>query len=75
MYPPSIHPSPFECYEFILLRNRLHGTLRTGAYKRLLRTHLSVVGGTEPIEVGLLTGSASSPYVTITGGALTANEM
>ncbi len=33
------------------------------------------VGGTEPIEVGLLTGSASSPDVTITGGALTANEM
>jgi hypothetical protein len=54
-----------------------NGTLRTGAYKRFLRTPLSVtgVGDTEPIEVGLLTGSASSPYVTITGGALTANEM
>jgi len=36
---------------------------------------ISGVGGTEPIEVGLLTGSASSSYVTITGGALTANEM
>jgi hypothetical protein len=33
------------------------------------------VGGADPIEVGILTGKASSPYVTITGGALTANEM
>ena len=54
-----------------------NGTLRTGTYKHKLRSPLSVtgVGGTDPIEVGILTGSAPSPYVTITGGALTTNEM
>ncbi len=51
--------------------------MRIGTYKHKLRSPLSVagVGGADPIEVGLLTGKASSPYVTITGGALTANEM
>lgn len=54
-----------------------NGTLRTGIYKHKLRSPLEVtgVGGTEPIEVGILTDNASSAYVTITGGALTANEM
>jgi hypothetical protein len=53
-----------------------NGSLRTGIYKRRLRSPLTVagLGGTAPLDVGILTGSATVPYVTITGGTLTANE-
>jgi hypothetical protein len=53
-----------------------NGSLRTGIYKRRLRSPLIVagLGGTTPLDVGILTGSSTAPYVTITGGTLTANE-
>lgn len=53
-----------------------NGTLRTGIYKRRLRSPLivSVLGGATPLDIGILTGSATAPYVTITGCIATANE-
>jgi len=52
-----------------------NGTLRTGIYRRKLRSPLAVSGfGGPAMAVGILTGSAATPYVTITGGALTADE-
>lgn len=48
-----------------------HGTLRTGIYGRKLRTPLEVTLGNDP---GILTGSAASPYVTVTGGSVAGEE-
>lgn len=51
------------------------GTLRTGIYRRKLRSPLLVSGfGSPEMAVGILTGGAATPYVTITGGTLTADE-
>jgi hypothetical protein len=54
-----------------------HGTVRTGMYERMLRSPLTLTnfGHPNPPETGILTGSAESPYVTVTGGAATADEM
>jgi hypothetical protein len=53
-----------------------HGTLRTGIYERRLRTPLAVPlsGHPHPPETGILTDKAAAPYVTVTGGALSADE-
>ena len=51
-----------------------HGTLRTGIYKRMLRTPLTVTGISLGQETGILTGSATAPYVSITGGTVSADE-
>jgi hypothetical protein len=53
-----------------------NGTLRTGIYRRRLRSPLTVtkLGHPNPPEVGILTDKAASPYVTVTGGSLSANE-
>jgi hypothetical protein len=53
-----------------------NGTLRSGAYRRRLRSPLTVtkLGHPNPPEVGILTDKAASPYVTVTGGSLSANE-
>jgi len=48
-----------------------HGTLRTGIYRRRLRTPLNAELG---IDTGILTDRANSPYVTITDGTLAADE-
>ena len=48
-----------------------HGTLRTGIYRRKLRTPLAVTLGDGS---GILTDKANSPYVTVTGGSLSADE-
>ena len=58
-------------------RYTAHGTPRTGIYKRLLRTPLAVAlrdGGGPPINIGILTGNASAPNVSITGGTISADE-
>jgi len=55
-----------------------HGTLRTGIYGRLLRTPLHVIMPSDgsPTDIGILTGgSPADPYVTITGGTATDDEM
>jgi hypothetical protein len=53
-----------------------NGTLRTGAYRRRLRAPLTVakLGSPNPPAVGILTGKAASPYVSVTGGVLSADE-
>jgi hypothetical protein len=53
-----------------------HGTLRTAAYRRRLRSPLTVpdMGHPNPPETGILTGSAAAPNVLITGGTVTADE-
>ena len=53
-----------------------HGTLRTSIYRRRLRTPLTLTnfGHPNPPEVGILTGNAAAPYVTVTGGTLSADE-
>jgi hypothetical protein len=53
-----------------------NGTLRTGIYRRRLRSPLTVtkLGHPNPPEVGILTDKAALPYVTVTGGALSADE-
>jgi len=53
-----------------------HGTLRTGIYGRKLRSPLTLTnfGHPHPPEVGILTGSADAPYVSVTGGAVSADE-
>lgn len=48
-----------------------NGSLRTGIYRRKLRTPRSVDIGDNS---GILTGAAAAPYVTATGGTLSADE-
>jgi hypothetical protein len=56
-------------------RYTAHGTLRTGTCRRKLRSPLTVTGFDHPnMEVGILTNNATAPYVTVTGGSLTADE-
>ena len=53
-----------------------HGTLRTGTYGRMLRAPLTIsqVNHPNPQGIGILTGNAASPYVSIIGGSVTAEE-
>jgi hypothetical protein len=53
-----------------------HGTLRTGTYRRRLRTPLLLTnfGHPNPPDVGILTDKAAAAYVTVTGGSLSADE-
>lgn len=46
-----------------------HGTMRTGTYARMLRTPLGVRIGDSP---GILSGAGNTPFVTVSGGTLTA---
>jgi hypothetical protein len=57
------------------MRYTEHGTLRTGTYRRRLRTPLVLTnfGHPNPPEVGVLTGSAASPNVSVTGGTVSAD--
>ena len=47
-----------------------HGTLRTGTYRRRLRTPLTITLGE---EAGILTGNAAAPLVTLTSGDMSAD--
>lgn len=49
-----------------------HGSLRTGAFGRPLRTPLTVpgLGQPSPPETGILTGSSATAYVSVNGGTL-----
>jgi hypothetical protein len=53
-----------------------HGILRSGTYGRMLRTPLTLssFGNPDPPEVGMLTGSADSPYVSAVGSTVTTDE-
>lgn len=54
-----------------------HGTLRTGTCGQMLRSPLTLngLGQPDPPEQGILTGKATSPYVSVLGGSVTADEM
>ena len=59
----------------IATRYTENGTLRTSTYRRRLRTPLLVNNFVDPaLNVGILTGSATAPYVSLTGGSLSADE-
>ena len=51
-----------------------HGTLRTSTYNRKLRTPLAWDGLPHEGGIGVLTGNADVPYVTIESGTISANE-
>lgn len=57
-------------------RYTAHGTRRTGIYKRMLRTPLTVMltDNGPPLNIGILTNNAAAPYVSITGGTVGADE-
>jgi hypothetical protein len=74
--PAQADPWNNEYRISVTTRYTEHGTPRTGIYRRRLRTPLAVagIGSPPPVEVGILTGNAASPYVTVIGGSLVENE-
>lgn len=74
--PAQADPWNNEYILTVSTRYTEHGTLRTGIYRRRLRSPLTVAGiGAQPtLSVGILTDHAAAPYVTVTNGSLTANE-
>ncbi len=54
-----------------------HGSPRVGIYRRRLRSPLTLsdFGHPNPPEVGILTGNAASPLVSVTAGTVSADEM
>jgi hypothetical protein len=74
--PTQAHPWNNEYTVSISTRYSEHGTLRTGAYGRMLRSPLTLtkMGHPNPPEVGILTGKAAAAYVSVTGGSVSANE-
>ena len=69
--PDQVDPWNNEYRLSVTTRYTEHGSLRTGIYGRMLRTPLAVNGFGE--FTGILTGSADAPYVTITGGSVSAD--
>lgn len=53
-----------------------HGSLRTNTFRRRLRSPLTLsnFGHPNPPDVGILTGSATAAYVTVTGGSVAADD-
>ncbi|WP_417916794.1 hypothetical protein [Candidatus Electronema sp. JC] len=74
--PAQAHPWNNEHTISVTTRYTEHGTLRTGAYERMLRSPLTLtnMGHPHPPETGILTGSAASAYVSVTGGSVSADE-
>jgi hypothetical protein len=75
--PVQAHPWNNEYTVSVSTHYSEHGTLRTGTYGRMLRSPLTLtkMGHPNPPEVGILTGSAVSAQVSVTGGAVAADEM
>lgn len=59
----------------VVARYTRRGTLRTGIYRRRLRSPIMVANFGDGMEYGILTGSAASPYVSVTHDTMTADEM
>jgi hypothetical protein len=74
--PAQAHPWNNEYKVSVSTRYSEHGSLRTGTYSRMLRSPLTLtrLGHPNPPEVGILTGSAASAYVSVTGGSVSADE-
>ena len=75
--PAQSQPWNNEYTVSVRTRYSPHGTLRTGIYRKMLRSPLSVSGLSQPSppETGILSGKEASPYVSVLGGSVTANEM
>jgi hypothetical protein len=79
MIMPDIPEQPYpwnnEYMLSITTRYSKHGSLRMGRYAQMLRSPRLVanMGNSHPPETGILTGKANSPYVSITGGTVTAD--
>lgn len=73
--PAQSHPWNNEYTVSVTTRYTEHGTPRTGTYERMLRLPLTLsnFGHPNPPETDMLTGGAASPYVTATGGAVSAD--
>jgi hypothetical protein len=74
--PSQPEPWNNEYQLSVTVRYTEHGSLRTGIYKRRLRSPLTLtkMGHPNPPEVGILTGKETSPHVSVTGGSVAANE-
>ncbi|MGR0482326.1 MAG: hypothetical protein ACTFAL_13240 [Candidatus Electronema sp. V4] len=74
--PAQNEPWNNEYLLFIATHYTENGTLRTGIYRRKLRSPLLLTnfGHPNPPDVGILTDKAASPYVSVTGGSLSADE-
>jgi hypothetical protein len=55
----------------ISTRYTSNGSIRTGIYRRMLRTPIQVILESQP---GILTGNATAPYATITGALIDESE-
>ena len=75
--PAQSNPWNNEYTVSVSTRYSEHGTLRTGACGQMLRSPLTLsgFGQPDPPEHGILTGSAASPYVSVIGGSVSADEM
>jgi hypothetical protein len=71
--PAQANPWNNEYTISVSARYSERGTLRTGTYSRMLRAPLPVNGFAS--ETGILTGRASNPYVSITSGSVSADEI
>jgi hypothetical protein len=74
--PAQAHPWNNEYTVAITTRYTEHGSLRSGTYGRKLRAPLTAVNldHPNPPETGILTGSAATPYVSITACTISASE-
>lgn len=75
--PPQDAPWNNEYMASVSTRYTEKGTLRTGTYRRRLRSPLTVagLGHPHPQETGILTDHAAAAYVSVTGGSVSADEM
>jgi hypothetical protein len=75
LIPAQSNPWNNEYKVSVATRYTPHGNQRTGIYPNLLRSPLTVSGLSHPHpqETGILTGSASSPHVSIISGAVSAD--
>ncbi|WP_339135038.1 MAG: DUF4469 domain-containing protein [Candidatus Electrothrix sp. GW3-4] len=74
--PAQSNPWNNEYTVSITTRYTEHGSIRTGSYGQRLRTPLGITISSSgpPMNSGILTGSAATPYVSIKGGTVTADE-
>jgi hypothetical protein len=72
--PAQASPWNNEYTVSVSARYSRRGSLRAGTCGRMLRAPLAVPLSGEGMNVGILTGSADSPHVSVTGGAAGADE-
>jgi hypothetical protein len=75
--PAQDNPWNNEYMVSVAVRYTAHGTLRTGTYRRRLRSPLTVplFGHPHPPETGILSGSGAAALVSVTDGTASADAM